>query len=86
MNFPARAVINELEKVIERHGKPKAIRTDNGPEFISRVFQKWMIDNHIDHVRIQNGKPQQNAVIERFNKTFREDVLNAVLGSFFCTS
>lgn len=77
MNFPARVVIDELEKVIEKYGRPKAIRTDNGPEFISRVFQKWMIDNHIDHVRIQNGKPQQNAVIERFNKTFREDVLNA---------
>lgn len=77
MNFPARVVTAELEKVMEKYGRPKAIRTDNGPEFTSRVFQKWMIDNHIDHVRIQNGKPQQNAVIERFNKTYREDVLNA---------
>jgi putative transposase len=77
MNFPSRAVINELEKVIERHGKPKAIRTDNGPEFISRLFRKWMHDNDIEHVRIQNGKPQQNAVVERFNKTYREDILNA---------
>lgn len=76
-NLPARVVIIELEKIIEQYGKPKAIRTDNGPEFRSKLFQKWMDRNSIQWNRIQKGKPQQNAIIERFNKTYREDVLDA---------
>jgi len=76
-NFPARAVIEELEKMIEKHGKPQGIRTDNGPEFRSKLFGKWMFNNKIEHIRIQNGKPQQNAIIERFNRSYREDVLDA---------
>jgi putative transposase len=78
-NMPARAVIKELEKVIERAGKPKRIRTDNGPEFRSKLFQKWMTQNEIEWSRIQKGKPQQNAIIERFNRTYREDILDANL-------
>lgn len=78
-NMPARVVIMELEKVIERSGKPKRIRTDNGPEFRSKLFQKWMSQNEIEWSRIQKGKPQQNAIIERFNRTYREDVLDANL-------
>jgi len=77
LNFPARLLIEELDKTIERHGKPEGIRTDNGPEFRSKLFQIWLSENGIKHIRIQKGKPQQNAVIERFNKTFREDVLDA---------
>ena len=79
INMPARVVIMELEKVIERMGKPKRIRTDNGPEFRSKLFQKWMSKNEIEWSRIQKGKPQQNAIIERFNRTYREDVLDANL-------
>ncbi len=78
-NIPARIVILEMEKMIEKHGKPKAIRTDNGPEFRSKQFQKWLFLNNIEWNRIQKGKPQQNAIIERFNKTYREDVLDANL-------
>jgi putative transposase len=78
-NMPSRIVIMELEKVIERAGKPKRIRTDNGPEFRSKLFQKWLAQNEIEWSRIQKGKPQQNAIIERFNRTYREDVLDANL-------
>lgn len=78
-NMPARVVIKELEKVIERAGKPKRIRTDNGPEFRSKLFQKWLTQNEIEWSRIQKGKPQQNAIIERFNRTYREDILDANL-------
>lgn len=77
LNFPARRLTEELDKVIEKYGKPEGIRTDNGPEFRSKLFQIWLFKNGIKHVRIQKGKPQQNAVIERFNKTFREDILDA---------
>ncbi len=76
-NMPARLVIQAVEQIIELHGKPKRIRTDNGPEFRSKLFQKWLFNNKIAWSRIQKGKPQQNAIIERFNKTYREDVLDA---------
>jgi putative transposase len=78
-NIPAVKLISELEQAIERHGKPSAIRTDNGPEFISHVFQNWLHDNKIKWVAIQRGKPQQNAIVERFNRTYREDILDANL-------
>jgi len=78
-SIPASRVIEILEKTFEKHGKPKAIRTDNGPEFTSGLFQSWMEKNDINWVKIQKGKPQQNAIIERFNKTYREDVLDANL-------
>lgn len=78
-NIPSRIVIAELNKLIEINGKPRSIRTDNGPEFRSHKFQKWMENNEIKWSRIQKGKPQQNAIIERFNRTFRQDVLDAEL-------
>jgi putative transposase len=76
-NIPARILISYLEQRIEIHGKPARIRTDNGPEFRSKLFQKWLENNDIAWSRIQKGKPQQNAIIERFNRTYREDVLDA---------
>lgn len=77
LNLPARLVISYLEQRIEMYGKPQKIRTDNGPEFRSKLFQKWLFNNGIEWSGIQKGKPQQNAIIERFNKTFREDILDA---------
>jgi putative transposase len=76
-NLPARKVILFLAALIERYGKPKRIRTDNGPEFRSKLFQYWLKSNGIEWSPIQKGKPQQNAIIERFNKSYREDVLDA---------
>jgi len=76
-NMPARLVIQAIEQIIDLNGKPKRIRTDNGPEFRSKLFQKWLFNNDIAWSRIQKGKPQQNAIVERFNKTYREDVLDA---------
>jgi putative transposase len=84
INIPARVVIEFLEQRIDLYGKPEKIRTDNGPEFRSKLFQKWMYNKKIEWSRIQKGKPQQNAIIERFNKTYREDVLDSNL--FGCTT
>jgi putative transposase len=79
INFtlPSRKVIEILERTIDEYGKPLGIRTDNGPEFTSSLFQNWLDKNEIEWVKIQKGKPQQNAIIERFNRTYREVIVNA---------
>ena len=78
-NLPAVRTIELLEQSIEKYGKPKFIRSDNGPEFISKQFQKWMHDYGIGWSKIEKGKPQQNCHVERFNKTVREDLFDAHL-------
>lgn len=78
-NYPAIRVIEYMNQLIEKHGKPARIRTDNGPEFISKAFQNWMFENEIEWAKIPKGRPDQNAIIERFNRTYREDILDANL-------
>ena len=70
-------VIRILERVVLENRKPLAIRVDNGPEFIAEVLTKWCYDNSIDLQFIQPGKPMQNGFIERFNRSYRQDVLDA---------
>lgn len=72
---------NQLDRAIELNGKPKTIKVDNGPEFISEVFQDYSEQRHIEIQYIQPGRPMQKGYIERFNRTFREDVLDAWLFS-----
>ena len=72
-------VIRLLEKVIWFNGKPKNIRCDNGPEFISKVFQEWCKGNDINIIYIQPGHPTQNSIIERFNGSYRRAVLYAYI-------
>jgi putative transposase len=78
-SIPAKHLTTQLEQMIELNGKPQRIRTDNGPEFTSKHFQLWLQENSIQWQPIQPGKPQQNALVERFNRTYREDVLDAHL-------
>lgn len=69
-------VLNELVTV---YGTPQAIRLDNGPEMTADAFTDWAKARGIELRFIQPGKPNQNAFIERFNKSFRDEVLNANL-------
>ncbi|ASP38540.1 IS3 family transposase [Bacterioplanes sanyensis] len=70
-SLPAPRVIRALNQLLEWRPKPTAIRCDNGPEFISNEFVKWARLHGIRIEYIQPGKPQQNAYIERHNRTMR---------------
>jgi len=78
-SLPAERIIRVLEQVISWRGKPKRIRVDNGPEFISIKLALWCEERGIQLQFIQPGKPTQNAYIERFNGSYRRDVLDAYL-------
>jgi len=78
-SMPAVRVTGILEQVICEQGKPQCIRVDNGPEFISKEFTTWCKDNHIEIRYTQPGRPMQNGYIERFNRSFRESILDAYL-------
>jgi putative transposase len=75
-SFPSLKVVDIVKQIIEWRGKPEEIRSDNGTEFIAKAFEGFCENSCITHVRIQKGKPMQNGYIERFNRTYREDVLN----------
>ena len=75
-SLPAERVIRALEQVIEWRGCPQEIRCDNGPEYISSRLRAWAMSRNIRLRHIQPGKPQQNAYIERYNRTVRYDWLN----------
>ncbi|MDW5287858.1 IS3 family transposase [Formosa sp. PL04] len=77
LSYPARAVVETLEHLKEEIGTPKYVRCDNGPEFISKIFMNWCKKNFIEIKYTQPGKPMQNGYIERFNRFFREDILDA---------
>lgn len=65
-----------LDQMAMFRGYPKAIRTDNGPEFTSRAFLCWTQQHGVRHILIQPGRPMQNGYIESFNGKFRDECLN----------
>ena len=74
-SLPSLRVIRSLEQIIEWRGKPACLRCDNGPEYISYELEKWATKNKITLMFIQPGKPTQNAYIERYNRTVRQEWL-----------
>lgn len=77
ISLPSSRVIRTLEHIIAERGTPQKIRMDNGPEFISKEFELWCSKHQIKLQYIQPGKPMQNGLIERFNGTYRRDILDA---------
>lgn len=78
-SLTAERVIRTLERVIEWRGAPQIIRCDNGPEYISDVLKRWANKHNISIEHIQPGKPEQNAYVERYNRTVRYDWLSQYL-------
>ena len=79
VSIPAPRMIRVLDRLIDEYGQPEAIRLDNGPEMLSQTFTEWAAAKDIGIRYIQPGKPNQNAFIERFNRSYRTEVLNAHL-------
>lgn len=75
-SLPGRRAVKVLDRLIERRGCPKAITSDNGPEFTSLVMDNWASQNGIKLDFIRPGKPIENAHIESFIGRFRDECLN----------
>ena len=69
-------VIEVLSQLVSVHGSPKHLRSDNGPEFVSRAVLKWLTELNIDTAHIDPGKPWQNGTNESFNGKFRDECLS----------
>ena len=75
-SLPARRIVRALDELVEMRGKPVGLRMDNGPELISDELEKWARRHRIECRFIQPGRPMQNGLIERFNRTYRAEVLD----------
>ena len=65
-----------LERLFAEHGKPAVMRSDNGREFIAASLGEWLARQGVKTAFIEKGRPQQNAYVERFNGSMRDEVLN----------
>ena len=72
-------LVRTFQRLQRERGLPQVLRTDNGPEFLGEDFTEWAKDQGMAIQYIQPGQPNQNATIERFNRTFREEVLDQYL-------
>lgn len=75
-SLPAIKVTQLLDQVAASRGYPDRIRIDNGTELRSAIFREWAEKHRVVLDYIQPGKPAQNGFIERFNRTYREEVLD----------
>jgi putative transposase len=75
-SITGRRLIRVFERLQIERGLPQRLRVDNGPEFLSAEFVSWAESARMEIQYIQKGEPNQNAYIERFNRTFREEVLS----------
>lgn len=69
-------VIDVLTRLISLHGAPRYLRSDNGPEFVSKALLEWMCKESIKVALIEPGKPWQNGTNESFNGKFRDECLS----------
>lgn len=81
LSLPTQRVIRILDQIVLRRGYPEKIRMDNGPEFTSFRLACWAEEHGVKLEHIKPGKPMQNGFIERFNRTYREEVLDMYIFS-----
>ena len=78
-SYRAKDVINKLDQLIEIHGAPKYIRSDNGPEFIAYAIKDWMKSRGIKTHYIKPGSPWEQPFVESFHDKLRDEFLNREL-------
>lgn len=76
LNLPAERVVRVLDRAASWRGYPLKMRMDNGPEFVSVRLAEWAEEHDVELEFIQPGKPFQNSYIERFNRTYRNEILD----------
>jgi putative transposase len=69
-------VIEVLARLVSERGAPAFLRSDNGPEFVSKAILSWIVAQGISTALIEPGKPWQNGVTESFNGKFRDECLS----------
>ena len=72
-------LVRIFEQLQAQHGLPRVLRTDNGPKFLGEAFTAWAKAAGMAIQYIQPGKPNQNAYVERFNRTYRDELLDQYL-------
>ena len=75
-SLPSPRVVRVLDRIAEWRGYPEKLRMDNGPELISVTLAEWAEEHNVMLDFIKPGKPTQNSYIERFNRTYRDAVLD----------
>ena len=75
-SLPGPRVVRVLERIAHERGYPRRLRSDNGPEFLSEAMRSWAESQGVELDFIKPGKPTQNSYVERFNRTFRQGVLD----------
>jgi transposase InsO family protein len=78
-SITAQDVITVVEATMTHYGKPRYIRSDNGPEFIAYAIQDWLATAKIGVIYITPGSPWENGHIESFHDKFRDECLNREL-------
>lgn len=76
LNLPSQRIVRVLERTAAWRGYPDKMRMDNGPELIATALADWAEEHDVELEFIQPGKPTQNSFVERFNRTYRDEVLN----------
>jgi putative transposase len=76
LNLPSERVVRVLERIAAWRGYPQKLRLDNGPELIAIALAEWAESHNVQLEFIEPGKPMQNGFIERFNRSYREAVLD----------
>jgi putative transposase len=75
-SLPARRVTQTLDRLAAWRGTPQKLRLDNGPEFVAVEMAQWAEEHGVTLEFIKPGRPMQNGFVERFNRTYREAVLD----------